>query len=257
MPSDIDQLQGSWNIQSLEVEGHQMGSEMLSQARLEINGSQFTTTGMGAEYSGTLKLDNSVSPARLDMKFSSGPEKGNTNLGIYEMNGDSWRLCLATRGNVRPTTFSSANGEGFALEVLTRGVPAASAPQSETAASSSAPPSIFEGEWKLVSAVMDGKPMEESMVQWVKRVSIGDETTVYAGPQVMLKVKFTIDPSQSPKAVDYLGLAGNVKGKTQLGIYEFEGDMLKFNVAAPGDPRPNKFDLPKGAKGTLTIWKRA
>ena len=254
MPSDLDKLQGTWNIQSLEVEGHQMGSEMLAHARLEIKGSRFTTIGMGAEYSGTLKLDNSASPARLDMKFTAGPEKGNTNLGIYEMNGNSWRLCLATRGTVRPATFSSTAGDGFALEVLTRGAPA-DAPE-PAAASSKAPASIFEGEWKLVSAVMDGKPMEESMVQWVKRVSIGDETTVYAGPQVMLKVKFTIDPSQSPKAIDYLGLAGNVKGKTQLGIYEFEGDLLKFNVAAPGDPRPTKFELPKGARGTLTIWKK-
>jgi len=38
---------------------------------------------------------------------------------------------------------------------------------------------------------MDGKPMEESMAKWVKRITSGNQTTVMAGPQMMLKVEFT------------------------------------------------------------------
>ena len=53
------------------------------------------------------------------------------------------------------------------------------------------PVTEFEGQWSLVSAVMDGKPMEESMAKWVKRITSGNQTTVMAGPQMMLKVEFT------------------------------------------------------------------
>jgi uncharacterized protein (TIGR03067 family) len=77
---------------------------------------------MGAVYEGVIELDTSATPRWLDMIFDAGPEKGNTNPGIYEVNGDSWKLCIATRGNVRPSTFGSTPGSGLALELLTRGV---------------------------------------------------------------------------------------------------------------------------------------
>jgi len=114
----------------------------------------------------------------------------------------------------------------------------------------------LEGEWNLVSAVMDGKPMDDSMVKWVNRVTHGNQTTVYAGPQVMLKVEFTVDASTTPKAIDYVGLAGPNLCKIQHGIYEFEGDLLKMCVAAPGTARPTAFESVPGDGGTLTVWKR-
>ena len=262
MPRDLDLLQGSWTITALEVEGQPMPPEMLADARIVIEGNRFTSTGMGAVYQGTLELLTSKHPRQLNMKFDAGPEKGNTNPGIYKLDGDTWMICLATRGSVRPSSFASAPGSGFALETLTRGAAPVAAKtraskKAAPATPSSAPATEFEGEWRLLSAVMDGKPMDQSNVQWVKRVTQGNQTTVYAGPQVMLKVEFTSDSSKSPKAIDYFNLAGSNKGKTQLGIYEFEEEVLKFCVAAPGAARPTKFQSAPGDGGTLTVWKRA
>ena len=107
-----------------------------------------------------------------------------------------------------------------------------------------------------VSAVMDGIPMDPSAVQWVKRVTHGSETTVYAGPQVMMKMEFTFDASKAPKTIEYDNTAGSNKGKTQQGIYEFEGDLLKLCVAAPGKPRPTQFQSDRGDGRTFTVWKR-
>jgi uncharacterized protein (TIGR03067 family) len=175
-------------------------------------------------------------------------------------------LCLAIGGTVRPKKFASTPGSGFALETLTRGkAPAAAktktkvktSTKSASATTSSTPATEIEGEWNLVSAVMDGKPMEDSMVSWVKRMTQGNQSTVTAGPQVMLKVEFTCDVSKSPKAIDYINLAGANKGKAQAGIYEFEGELLKFCVAAPGATRPKKFESAKGDGRALTVWKRA
>lgn len=179
------------------------------------------------------------------MKFDAGPEKGNTNLAIYELKGNTWRLCLSTHGAGRPSSFASPPGSGIALETLSRGKAPESAkgkqPRSENWSAltqNDGRATVFEGDWRLVSALMDGKPMEESAIQWVKRVTRGNRMTVYAGPQVMLQVEFTSDPSRSPKTIDYLNIGGPNKGKTQLGIYELEGDLLKFHVAAPGAARP-------------------
>ena len=108
----------------------------------------------------------------------------------------------------------------------------------------------------MVSGVMNGQPMDPSLVKWVKRTTRGNRTTVLAGPQVMMKVEFSIDPSQSPQAIDYLNLAGANKGKTQRGIFDLSGDVLRVCVAAPGDPRPAEFASVPGDRRTFTVWKR-
>ena len=122
MRQDLDLLQGTWTVAALEMDGQSMPADMLGDARIVIDGSRFIGTGMGAVYEGALALDASTTPARIDMQFDAGPEKGNTNLGIYQLDGDSWKLCMATRGTVRPASFTSPPGSGIAVETLVRGM---------------------------------------------------------------------------------------------------------------------------------------
>jgi len=253
MPEDLKLLQGTWTVAALEVDGQPVAAP--GDAYVVIEGSRFASTGMGAEYEGTLELDASASPPRIDMRFDKGPEKGNTNLGIYRLEGDSWTLCLATRGTLRPATFESTPGSGIAVETLVRGKAAPKLRRSKAPAASG-PATEFEGEWQMLSGVMDGKAMDASAVQWVKRVTRGNQTVVAAGPQTMLKVEFTFDPSTSPANIDYLNLHGPAKGKRQAGIYRFEGDVLTVCTAAPGAPRPGEFASAPGDGRTLTTWKR-
>src|SRR5579872_5533506 len=121
--TDLERLQGAWSISELEVDGQSTPPEMWGEARITIKGNRFTSSGMGADYEGTMELDPSARPPRLDMKFDAGPEKGNTNFGIYQLDADSWKLCLATRGDTRPKEFASTPGSGIAVETLVRGTP--------------------------------------------------------------------------------------------------------------------------------------
>src|ERR1017187_2182219 len=253
MKQDLDRLQGTWSIAALELNGQTVGA--IGDARIVIEGSRFTSTGMGDEYAGTLTVDSSVSPARIDMKFESGPEKGNTNPGIYQLDGDSWKLCLATRGTKRPAKFVSPPDSGIAVETLARGKAAPKARKAKVEAPSG-PATVFEGEWQMVSGVMNGVAMDASTVQWVKRMTRGNQTSVIAGPQTMLKVEFTFDPSTSPASLDYLNLHGATKGKRQQGIYRLEGDVLTVCTGAPDGARPGDFSSPKGEGRSLTVWKR-
>lgn len=249
MAADLDLLQGTWTVTALEMDGQETPATMLGNARIVIKRDRFISTGMGAEYEGTLKLATSTKPRQIDMKFDAGPEKGNTNLGIYKLNGDTWKLCLATRGKVRPSKFTSTPGSGFAVETLTRGK--SKTGRAAKKSSTSGPATEIEGEWLMISGTFDGKPMDESMVKWVRRVTQGNQTTVYAGPNIMMQAEFTIDSSTSPKAIDYVS-----KGKKQYGIYEFDGDVLKIYMTSSGAPRPTRFDAAPGKGSTLTVWKR-
>jgi uncharacterized protein (TIGR03067 family) len=123
MPSDLDLLQGTWSIRSLRMDGHEMPSAIYANAGIVVKGDRFTSTGMGAEYEGTLELDASTNPRQLNMRFDAGPEKGNVNLCIYEIAGNDWKLCVATRGPVRPSSFDTTPGSGIAVEVLKRNNP--------------------------------------------------------------------------------------------------------------------------------------
>jgi uncharacterized protein (TIGR03067 family) len=71
-----------------------------------------------------------------------------------------------------------------------------------------------------------------------------------------MKMTFTIDPSTSPKSIDYMNTAGSNKGKSQRGIYRFDGDQLTVCVSSPGAARPAAFTSEKAAGHTLTVWKR-
>jgi uncharacterized protein (TIGR03067 family) len=266
MPNDLDLLQGAWCISSLEVEGETMPVNVLSEARIVIEGNRFTSTGMGSMYAGTIKLDVTAIPRRIDMTFDVGPEAGNINRGIYELRAGAWKLCLATRNDSRPATFATRPGSGFALEVLKRAAGKATRLKVKTLAASAAagtashtgaaPANEFDGEWRMVSGVMNGAAMEESAMQWVKRINRGNVSTVLAGSQTMLKVEFATDASQSPHAIDYVNLTGPNKGKRQFGIYAFEGDLLKVCMAPPGRARPGAFDSAEGDGRTYTVWKK-
>ena len=102
---------------------------------------------MGATYGGTLAVNPAKTPKTLDPLFMAGPEKGNTSLAIYEVDGDSWRLCLTVTGKTRPIAFATKAGSGYALETLKRqtGRSAPDLLKDELAR--------LEGEWALVSGV--------------------------------------------------------------------------------------------------------
>ena len=114
----------------------------------------------------------------------------------------------------------------------------------------------FQGEWTMVSGTADGQAMPDTLRTTARRVCKGAETTVTVGGQLMLKARFTIDPSKTPRTIDYQMTDGWTKGKKQLGIYELEGDTVKFCFGAPDGERPADFTSKPGDRRTLSVWQR-
>ena len=115
---------------------------------------------------------------------------------------------------------------------------------------------LLDGEWAMVSGELDGRALPEAFVKSGKRIAKDGESTVTFGDMLFMKAKLTIDPSKKPKTIDYAVNDGPTKGKTVLGIYEVDGDTVKFCFAAPDKDRPTDFTAKEGSGRTLSVWKR-
>lgn len=270
--TDLDRLQGLWQLVSLEVDGEDMPAGAAAGSTIVISRDTFTSTGMGATYEGTIEIDQTKTPGQFDLVFTAGHASGTRNPGIYRLDGDAWTICLATRGGRRPRIFATKPDSGLALETFQRAakgrtastaairpVPAAgarsNAANTAQAGVGSGTPTDWEGEWAMVSGIFSGAGMGDNMVQWCRRITHGDVTSVVAGPQVMVKARFTLDRATRPHAVDYVNLQGAHKGQSQAGIFELAGDTLKVCMAAPGKPRPRDFTSASGDGRSLTTWR--
>jgi uncharacterized protein (TIGR03067 family) len=265
MTTELDKLQGTWRVASLETDGSAQPSDELTDTAITVRGSHFISVGMGDAYDGTIELFPRKQPKAFDLVFTSGPAEGERNRGIYRLDDDTWTICLATRGNARPRSFKTKPDSGLALETLTRGVAASLAktkqarpmapPPAITASASSESPTEIEGEWLMESAVFNGKPLTPEMMKWCKRVSLGNITKVFAGPNTMLDAIFELDPDRGQ--IDYVNRSGENKGKAQTGIYDLRDDRLRICMAAPGKKRPGDFSSSRGDGRSYTVWRRA
>jgi len=114
----------------------------------------------------------------------------------------------------------------------------------------------LEGEWTMVSGERDGQPLPDNFLKNAKRVAKDGVSTISFGDRVYMKARFSVDPTKKPKAIDYEILEGETKGKKVLGIYEIDGDKLKFCFATPDKDRPSDFTAKAGSGNTLSVWKR-
>lgn len=269
MANDLDKLQGTWHITSLESDGEMMPPVAFNGATIVIKGNKFKSLGMGATYEGTVELDQTQKPKTLDLLITVGHAAGTRNLGVYKLAKDQWTICLATRGTKRPEKFATKRGTGLALETLARGdvtakstkkkskpapVKSANAAPAKYHAQSGAKTDL-EGEWEMVAGVFNGVAMKQDMVKWVRRVTRGNITTVVAGPQVMLKADFILDQSKEPHTIDYNNLEGPNTGKPQSGIFDLRGDTLRICMAAPAGKRPDVFSSKSGDGRSFTTWR--
>jgi uncharacterized protein (TIGR03067 family) len=114
----------------------------------------------------------------------------------------------------------------------------------------------MQGDWIMISGERNGVTFPEKILKVGNRVSKGDWTSVSIDGSTILEAKFTIDPTKSPKTIDYTLTDSDHKGQKRLGIYEWDGDTLKFCVGPIGKDRPTSFEGKDGTGWTYVVWKR-
>jgi uncharacterized protein (TIGR03067 family) len=254
MQHDLNQLQGKWMIASLDVDGAAVPAGALNGAAITVTDNRFTTTSMGAEYSGRIELNAASNPRTLTMHFESGPEAGNTNHGIYEIHSGQWRLCLNMQGGAAPSEFKTAAGSGYALETLVRptATPIAATPLDDSPRE--AVPEL-QGQWAMISCVRSGQALPAPFIKSGKRTITGTQSTLHFGPQLYMQGHLSRDAGD-PNFIKLEHTAGEAQGTTQLGIFELNGASLKTCFATAGMARPALYASSAEGGETFAVWKR-
>ena len=100
---DFDKIQGEWSLVTLHIEGKPAPEDRVKASKMTFKGNEASHVGQNGKLEkGTFKLDASKTPKAIDISPSSGPQKGETLLGIYSIEGETLTICGAKLGDDRP-----------------------------------------------------------------------------------------------------------------------------------------------------------
>jgi uncharacterized protein (TIGR03067 family) len=122
---DVKQLGGSWSMIMGERDGQPLSRFFVKGATREVSGNVTTITIAGrVMYKAKFSVDPTRHPKAIDYDVMydglSGADKGSVQQGIYELEGEKARFCMAAAGKPRPADFTSTPGSGWTLSVWKR-----------------------------------------------------------------------------------------------------------------------------------------
>jgi uncharacterized protein (TIGR03067 family) len=111
LEKEARKFQGTWTFESIEAGGQKLPADQLKGLILIFEGDKHTVKkGDEVIQVGTQKIDASKSPKTIDVTMTEGPHKGTVMLGVYEIDGDTLKVCFDSAGKKRPTEFKSEPG---------------------------------------------------------------------------------------------------------------------------------------------------
>jgi uncharacterized protein (TIGR03067 family) len=115
--AELKRFEGTWKFVSMEINGKPVPAANLQDSRLTFVGDRFSS-GTDEQNKGTFAVDPTVMPKTIDIAVGEGGKF--KILGIYELEGDTYKICSANPGKPRPTEFSAKAGTGRGLTVMSR-----------------------------------------------------------------------------------------------------------------------------------------
>ena len=116
---DLEGLQGTWSLVSAMEDGKSLAEDKVKQTTIVSKDDTFRFPQLAEDATskaGNFKLDATKKPKQMD---TVSTEKEGM-LGIYELEGDSYKVCFAPVGKPRPSEFTSKSGSGNILQVWKR-----------------------------------------------------------------------------------------------------------------------------------------
>jgi uncharacterized protein (TIGR03067 family) len=275
--TQLRELEGTWEFVDLEVDGNKVPDAALANSRMLIDGDRFRMESPEADYEGIFTIDVEEVPHRIDIEFVEGPEAGNWSYGIFEVDGDHFKICLGLTGASRPGGFKTSRGSGHALENLRRVLktrpdrvaggkrqsPPKAPPKSVKVDESAFDADLMtpvlaklQGEWLPVQLIFNGQPLADMLLPMGSRTTTGNEMKVVFGGQVQVHARMRTDDSKSPIEIDYLNIGRASKGQISLGLMRWIADEVEICMSAPGQPRASDFTCDRGCNRTLSRWRR-
>jgi uncharacterized protein (TIGR03067 family) len=106
--AELKLLQGTWVMAELEVNGVAVPAKKLEGTTLVIKGDKYTVKVKDSTHETTIKIDPTKDPKAIDTLFPNGTELPKLSKGVYELDGDTLKICRhQTPGEDRPTQIGS------------------------------------------------------------------------------------------------------------------------------------------------------
>lgn len=102
-------LSGKWNIEKAVLMGAD-STEIFKTAKLTVEEGKYSVVFGEQEDKGTIKIDTAKKPKQMTIESTDGPNKGKIIMAIYEIDGDTCKICYALEGKDAPKEFESKEG---------------------------------------------------------------------------------------------------------------------------------------------------
>lgn len=115
-------LQGTWKVTASEQDGEKVLAADLKDLFLIIKGDAISIKEGGkAEERFAFQIDPTKKPKEIDLTIKFGPAKGRVDRAIYQLDGDTLRICIQSAKNApRPDEFSTRPASKLWLVVMQR-----------------------------------------------------------------------------------------------------------------------------------------
>jgi uncharacterized protein (TIGR03067 family) len=116
---ELARLEGRWLLVALERNGVTTGGDVaLATVEVIVRGNQ--VLGADGKAWVRIKVDPSTSPRVVDWTHV---DSGRTTEGIYDLTGETWKVCLNTKVDgvkERPTSFNTKDNPSYVIQVFKR-----------------------------------------------------------------------------------------------------------------------------------------
>ena len=109
-PDDVKAVQGNWKPIKAELATQPMSKDVLKSISLKMEDGKYEVFVGDKPDKGTYTLDSATKPKSMTITGTAGPNSGKTFPAIYELKGDTLRICYDLAGTKRPTEFKTATG---------------------------------------------------------------------------------------------------------------------------------------------------
>jgi uncharacterized protein (TIGR03067 family) len=104
-PEDLKLLAGKWKPVEANLGDNKIDQLVLDSATIEYAADKYTLTIGEKTESGSLVLDEKKVPKCMDIFPTTGDNNGKTFLCVYELEGDTLKICYSLTPSVRPENF--------------------------------------------------------------------------------------------------------------------------------------------------------
>jgi uncharacterized protein (TIGR03067 family) len=115
---ELEKFQGTWQLVSAETDGVAAPAERVKQIRVVIDGSKHTVFFGDQEVAHQIPFE--LDPTTKPKSVTDSLPDGQTIKGIYEIDGDTLKSCVAAPGKDRPKEFTAKACSGLTLRVFKR-----------------------------------------------------------------------------------------------------------------------------------------